>query len=539
MTNPSYVELVNEARYHSHLYYNLSRPGISDAQFDALVSRIAAYERRHPSEILPDSPTQSVGIDLASGMRSVPHRTPMLSQQKAHDIAEILAFASKASASEMLVEWKLDGISLSLVYIDGALVSAATRGNGSCGQPVLGHAMHMQGVPATIARKGRVEVRGEVVCPKGEHAPLGYADERTAASAICNTPSYQSLASSLVFVAWECLAPGIASFADGRAELSALGFTVSPARIATPSTIASIIAGFEPERASLPWAVDGLVIKVNDRALFDSLGSTSHHPKGSIAYKFAAAGAVTTVRTIEMSVGRTGRRTPVAHIDPVEINGRTIAKVNLYTEKTMTALGVAPGAQVRVILQNDVTPKIAAVLQDQPITPIQLLPPINPINPIPPTTTEETPAEVEESLDDFIARINADAPAPDTTSPEEYEAWIRSEIEIREQERAAMEAAAAQYRLDQQAKAEARAAATEAYRRRCAEQQRIEAEAQAAADREQEEASRVPWWAKAIAAVLALAAVSLVSALAAGLSVFFLPLLCGAYKANLIPSGHE
>ena len=195
MNKQQYIESVNAAKQHSYEYYVLSRPTISDAEFDALVDRIEQAEQEHPDWTLPDSPTQCVGSDLSgNGKRLVRHRTPMLSCQKAQDTDKVekwMAATEKKLGKQdyglyYVLEWKLDGISCSLVYQDGTLISAATRGDGKDGSDLLEHVRLMASVPKHITEMGRVEVRGEIVCPKSDLQYMtGYADCRSAASGLC------------------------------------------------------------------------------------------------------------------------------------------------------------------------------------------------------------------------------------------------------------------------------------------------------------------------------------------------------------------
>lgn len=371
MTQQEYISLVNEANKHSYLYYVESNPAISDAEFDAMLVEIDKYEQAHPEHILPDSPTQCVGSDInGNGRRLIAHRSPMLSQDKAHNIDEIKDFVASVEkvlgyTPVMRVEWKLDGVSCSIVYIDGRLVSASTRGDGNKGQDITDHVMAMASVPNVISQSGRVEVRGEVVCPKGQHVALGYKDERTAASAILNA-SYGDSAKALVFVPWEVLGDSYNTFSDVSklaVEFSNVvaGYTVNGLQ-AIEETISRLSANHPAD-----YPVDGLVVKIDNRREFSKMGANQHHPKGSIAYKFEAATAITTVRSIEIKVAKSGRRTPVAHLVPVVILGRDVKKVNLFSEKTMNDLGVVAGSRVRVELRHDVNPKIVEVFSDAPV----------------------------------------------------------------------------------------------------------------------------------------------------------------------------
>ncbi len=375
MNYSDYKLLVEKANRLSSLYYVNGNSPISDADFDAIVKQIESYETAHPDAISPISPTQTVGSDLTPEAEEVDHSIPMLSQQKAHSIEEIERFVERfverfaQSASPMgdgsfHVEWKLDGISCSLVYIDGRLTSAATRGDGRKGRNIMRHVRLMSSVPSTIAASGRVEVRGEIVCANGHHCLLGFKDERTAAAAICNS-SYSASAKSLYFLAWESIADGIDSFSTAFDRLAGLGFLTVPAyESCAAADLPRLIEESVEARSGLAWPTDGLVIKVNSLAAYHAAGFTAHHPKGSIAYKFETIEAITNINSIEIKVGKSGRRTPVAHVNPVEISGRTISRVNLFSEKCMNELGAKDGSLVRVSLQNGVTPKIIGLVAE-------------------------------------------------------------------------------------------------------------------------------------------------------------------------------
>lgn len=218
MTQKEYIEKVNAAKQHSYNYYVLSAPTISDAEFDRLVDAIEQTEREHPEWTLPDSPTQQVGSDLGgNGRRTISHRTPMLSCQKAQDTAKVTDWLNKLTKKlgytpEVMLSWKADGISCSLVYQDGQLIEASTRGDGPTGQDLMQHVALMATVPQHINGTGRIEVRGEIVCPKanlqGLHDQKGkqYADCRSAASSLCNQVTPSADMSRLEFWAWDVMA---------------------------------------------------------------------------------------------------------------------------------------------------------------------------------------------------------------------------------------------------------------------------------------------------------------------------------------------
>lgn len=376
MTQQEYIQKVNAAKQHSYNYYVLSAPTISDAEFDSLVDAIEQTEHEHPEWTLPDSPTQTVGSDLsANGRRTISHRTPMLSCQKAQDTEKVTAWLKKIQKSiggspVVMLSWKADGISCSLVYQDGQLIEASTRGDGPTGQDLMAHVRLMQTVPQTVSGVGRIEVRGEIVCPKASLQGLRdrngkqYADCRSAASSLCNQDMPSADVSRLEFWAWELIADGVYWEEVMPSMLRELGFTRHCFRETDNGMhIVSMLERCGRLRNQCPIPVDGVVIRLNSNNQFQAQGFTDHHPKGSIAYKFPPQTTVTTIRRIEITTGATGRRTPVAYFDPVVLMGRTVEKASLGSEDTMRKLGVTEGARVEVGLSNDVIPKVYGVVK--------------------------------------------------------------------------------------------------------------------------------------------------------------------------------
>ena len=262
------------------------------------------------------------------------------------------------------LEWKYDGISCSLVYQDGRLISAATRGDKDCGQDLLAHVMRMPSVPQYINMTGRVEVRGEIVCPKAELTALGYKDCRTAAAALTNQAVPSREVERLVFLAWQMDSDKQPFGTESASIVTAQqqGFQCD-VRTCDSADVCRVLDEYSDLRESLPYPTDGVVIKIDDKTVAASLGYTEHHPKGNIAYKFGAQKTVTRVLRIEVSVGATGKRTPVAYLEPVMIMGREVKQASLYSERKMTELGVTEGCTVEVGLSNDVTPKIYRVIE--------------------------------------------------------------------------------------------------------------------------------------------------------------------------------
>lgn len=375
MTQKEYTALVDRCKQLSYEYYVLAKPTVSDAQFDALVSEIEQAEAEHPEWTLADSPTQMVGSDVQdNGRRLIRHRTRMLSCQKAQTQEAVTKWITatekklkKVDDVHYVLEWKLDGISCSLVYQDGMLISAATRGEkGMMGQDLMEHVRLMSSVPQKIFMDGRIEVRGEIVCPKANLAALGYKDCRTAAAALTNTLTASHECSMLEFVAWQfdCDEQPFGTESASIYEAEEHGFKTCGTKGCWGNEVQDRLDEFEAKREALPYPTDGVVIKIDMKPVAASLGATEHHQKGNIAYKFSAQKAVTRVVRIEISVGATGKRTPVAYLEPVMILGREVSAASLYSERNMEDLGVKEGCTVEVGLSNDVTPKIYRVIEE-------------------------------------------------------------------------------------------------------------------------------------------------------------------------------
>ena len=398
MTQQDYLWKVDRAKRLSFEYYVLNRPSVSDEVFDGLVVQIEQAEQEHPEWTVADSPTQQVGSDLnGNGRRTIRHRTPMLSCQKAQTdnkstnrekLEKWLKATEKAVGHKNFnycLEWKFDGISCSLVYLNGDLISAATRGDHFKGQDITEHVMQMTSVPHVLKRgttyHDRVEVRGEVVCFKSTLPVLSdqdgkmYKDCRSAAAGLTNQAIVDPQCACLKFIPWELDAPLFScnnshseslKLADFHNFTYGLNAQVVPA--ADHNQLFDMIEKMEACRDNQPFPVDGIVIKVDDKQLSASLGATEHHPKGSIAYKFAAAKTVSRVTRIEVTVGKTGRRTPVVHFEPVMILGREVKKASLGSERMLEEMGVKRGDMVEVGLANDVRPTIYRVISPADIT---------------------------------------------------------------------------------------------------------------------------------------------------------------------------
>ncbi|NJB87056.1 DNA ligase (NAD+) [Lewinella marina] len=421
-------ELRELLRYHEWRYYVEDDPVLSDYEYDQLYKRLEALEAEHPELVTADSPTQRVGSDLTGNFASVPHLVPMLSLGNSYNADDLREFDRQVkrmlnmdedSDLAYAVEPKYDGGTIALVYENDRLVRAATRGNGVYGEEITHNARVIRSVPLTAAfsRFGlhRVEVRGEVIIRKDRFEEL---NARRAAAGLPlfanprNTATGGLRMKSPGEAAERQLEAFIYSFGYGTdAEgndavqalgththaldiLTELGFKVPAAgdertRTSEIGAAADFCRAWEERRAAYPYEIDGMVVKVDDLALQERAGYTSHHPRWAIAYKFAARQATTTLLNVEYQVGKIGTITPVAKTEPVALAGVMISSVSLHNEDFIREKDLRLGDQVLLERAGDVIPYIVKPLEelrDGSETPI-VWPVTCPIN----TTEEEVP----------------------------------------------------------------------------------------------------------------------------------------------------
>ena len=395
------IEALRETlRHHEYLYYVLDAPEVSDAQYDAWMRELRAFEEAHPDLRAEDSPTQRVGGKPKDGFVKVAHSRPMLSLGNAYDEAELREWDRRVhelageEAVAYVCELKMDGLSLALTYENARLVRGVTRGDGEIGEDVTSNVRTIRSVPLSISpAKLRAsglpesfEVRGEVVLPiaafqklnaeREEQGLASAANPRNAAAGTLRTLEPNIVAQRrLDFYAYFALASSDMGergyiFPQQSTSLDALflaGFRVNPKSDLVQDIDAAweFIAQADALRESLPYEIDGVVIKVNSRALQDKLGFTGRAPRWAIAYKFAARSAVTQVQNITVQVGRTGKLTPVAELAPVPIGGTTVSRATLHNADEITRLDLKIGDWVTVERGGDVIPKVVEVLREK------------------------------------------------------------------------------------------------------------------------------------------------------------------------------
>ena len=384
--------LREKIRHHEYLYYVMDAPEITDAEYDLLMRELQALEQKHPELITPDSPTQRVGGKPKEGFPKQAHSRPMLSLDNAYNEEELRAWdrrahelAGASAKLEYVCELKLDGMSLALWFRHGRFAKGITRGDGTVGEDVTSNVRTIRSVPLTIGSKKLpldFEVRGEVIMPIASFQRMNdereqeglsrFANPRNAAAGTIRVLEPNIVAQRrLDYFAYFALKPdGTDLFTEHSASLDALanaGFKVNPHRtVATDiDQVWRFINQWEAKRDSLPYEIDGIVIKVNSIRMQRELGYTGKAPRWAIAYKYAARAGETQLEDILIQVGRTGKLTPVAALKPVPIGGTTVSRATLHNQDEIERLGVKIGDWVVVERGGDVIPKVVRVLEDK------------------------------------------------------------------------------------------------------------------------------------------------------------------------------
>ena len=393
-----YAELLALTAYHRHLYYIVDSPEISDAEYDELDREIRQLEHDFPDLITANSPTQTVGAEIAETFSTVEHRVPMTSLDNAMDSNELLAWGERAAKGlsdkafvQYACELKIDGLALSLRYENGVLVQAATRGDGRFGEDVTANVLTIDVVPKTLVSKSKVsipsvlEVRGEVYLPIDAFEKLKAAKEaenvvriaagkkpdsvpvnpRNAGSGSLRQKDASVTAGrGLAFWSYQLgEVIGGPEFTSHHATLDFLkdlGFPVNPniALVNSMDEVAAYCEKFQNERHDLPYEIDGVVVKVDDLAQREILGFTARAPRWAIAFKFPPEERMTLLKDIQISVGRTGRVTPFAVLESVFVGGSNVAMATLHNEDQVRLKDVRPGDTVTVRKAGDVIPEV-------------------------------------------------------------------------------------------------------------------------------------------------------------------------------------
>ena len=384
-------DLINDYRYHYHV---LDESIMSEAAADSLKHELSQLEEQFPELITPDSPTQRVAGKALSKFAKVQHQTRMISLQDVFDREEVAAWIQRMKkvrqdiTEEFLCDIKMDGLACALIYEDGVLTRAVTRGNGLVGEDVTMNVRTIQNVPLTLRAnqrfahflRGRTEIRGEIVMHKADFAALNqrrraagqpeFANPRNLAAGTIRQLDPKLVAERpLHFVGYDIIRDNLEdtpTIAFGYQMMNELGITTSRQTqiVYGLDEVMSYVNHLDEVRQSLQFNTDGAVIKLNDRRQFAELGIVGKTPRAAVAYKFAAEEATTIVRDIVISIGRTGAATPVAVFDPVVVAGTTVQHASLHNADEIARLDVRRGDTVVIFKAGDIIPQVQTVLKE-------------------------------------------------------------------------------------------------------------------------------------------------------------------------------
>ncbi|MGD6817946.1 NAD-dependent DNA ligase LigA [Metabacillus sp. 84] len=376
-------ELLNRYNYEYHV---LDKPSVPDAEYDERLHELIHLEEQHPELKTPDSPTQRVGGDILEGFSKVEHKTPMLSLGNAFNDQDLRDYDRRVRQSagddvQYVVELKIDGLAVSLRYENGVFVQGATRGDGSIGEDITDNLRTIRSIPLRLSKALSIEVRGEAFMPKRSFERLNekkielqeepFANPRNAAAGSLRQldPKIAAKRNLDIFVygIGELEEIGVERQSEGLDLLDELGFKTNHERKNCGSIDEAIdlLHAIQEQRSSLPYEIDGVVIKVDAISQQQQLGFTSKSPRWAIAYKFPAEEVMTKLLDIELNVGRTGVITPTAILEPVRVAGTTVQRASLHNEDLIREKDIRLGDYVIVKKAGDIIPEVVNVLADQ------------------------------------------------------------------------------------------------------------------------------------------------------------------------------
>ena len=374
-------EIINDYRYHYHV---LDESIMSEAAADSLKHELAQLEAEYPELITPDSPTQRVAGKPLDKFTKVTHEKRMISLADVFSKEEVLDWISRneklvpgGEIKEFFTDIKMDGLACALKYRDGVFYQAVTRGDGLVGEDVTQNVRTIENIPMKIDNTGEVEVRGEIILYKKDFEAINekqrkngepeFANPRNlAAGSIRQLDPKIAASRPLRFIAYDLVKPNLATHHDAYEMLRKMKFQTSNEdrvfRANEKKELFEYIAGLDEYRKGLPFNTDGMVIKINDRVVYDALGIVGKTPRAAVAFKFPAEEATTKVRDIVISVGRTGAATPVAIFDPVEVAGSTVRHATLHNADEISRLDIRIGDTVIIYKAGDIIPQVKEVL---------------------------------------------------------------------------------------------------------------------------------------------------------------------------------
>ncbi len=378
------VDILNEANYN---YYVLDNPTITDQEYDKYLRELVNLEEKYPELVLFNSPTKRVGGEVLDKFEKIHHKIPMLSLGNVFNEDEVRDFDSKIRKMginpEYVCELKIDGLSVSLIYEHGVLISGATRGDGVVGEDITHNVKTIKVIPLKLDRDIDIEVRGEIYMEKEtlmkinkerekEGLPLLQNVRNAAAGSVRQLDSKVAAKRKLNNFIYHLPNPkdyGITKHYEALEFMKELGFKVNPNNrlVKNIDEVIDFIKEYTEKRDSLPYEIDGVVIKVNDINEQEQIGFTAKYPKWATAYKFPANDALTKLNDIIFTVGRTGKITPNAVLDPVLVMGSTIARATLHNEDFVKSLGLKIGDTVMVHKAGDVIPEVKGYIPERRI----------------------------------------------------------------------------------------------------------------------------------------------------------------------------
>lgn len=377
-------QLTETINQHNKLYYEQDAPVISDAEYDALIKELIALETTYPQYALEDSPSKRVGGKALDAFRKVRHETQQLSLGNAFSSGELIEFDNRIKKSiksyEYVCENKFDGLTVVLKYEDGILVQGATRGDGVTGEDVTENIKTIRTVPLKLKEPATLTVRGEVFIGKKDFETLNeqrkkqelplFANPRNAAAGSLRQLDSKLTASRpldiFVFNLENYEGKEFKTHSESLDHLKKIGFKTSEYKIAKNiDEVIAFISDIETNRGTLPYEIDGAVVKVNDLADRERLGQTSKNPRWAIAYKFSAVEVETTLKEITVQVGRTGVLTPVAELEAVSVAGSMVARATLHNEDNIKQKDIRIGDKVIIRKAGDVIPEVVRAVKEK------------------------------------------------------------------------------------------------------------------------------------------------------------------------------
>ena len=379
-------KLKNLLNQYSYEYYVLDQPTIPDSEYDQLYRELEQLEQQYPEFIADDSPTQRVGDKPLDFFQKVEHKVPMLSLSNAFNEQELKDFHRRVTQGlneevSYVCELKIDGLAVSLTYENGKFVRGATRGDGNVGEDITMNLRTIRSIPLTIKDKETLEVRGEAFMPHSSFLKLNeervkngeepFANPRNAAAGSLRQLEPKIAAERhldiFLYAVGEWENSQLTSHSARLEKLKELGFKTNPEwrKCSTIEEVIDFVEYWSKERPNLPYEIDGIVIKVDDLRQQEKLGFTAKSPRWAIAYKFPAEEAMTVLKDIELSVGRTGVVTPTAILEPVRIAGTTVQRASLHNEDLIQELDIRIGDTVVIKKAGDIIPKVVRVVYDK------------------------------------------------------------------------------------------------------------------------------------------------------------------------------